>query len=149
MYSLVYVSTAAKLFDAIELDQILKESRAWNKQVDITGLLLYKEGNFMQFLEGPKEAVLEILGKIKTDPRHHSMMIIFQEEHRLREFSTWTMGFERIGPGEGVPPGFNDLWELPFSSEEFLLNPTRALQFLLSFKQSVKSTGSDIALRAA
>jgi hypothetical protein len=138
MFSLVYVSTSVKLFSDTELEGILQESRAWNKDFGITGLLLYKEGNFMQFLEGPKETVLKLLGRIKTDPRHHSMIIINQQENAQRHFESWSMGFERIPSGrEEAPAGFTDLWELPFSSDEFLSDPTRCLKFLMSFRHQV------------
>jgi hypothetical protein len=138
MFSLVYVSTSAKLFSDAELEEILRESRAWNKDFDITGLLLYKEGNFMQFLEGPRETVLKLLGRIKTDPRHHSMIVINQQDNSDRHFGSWSMGFERLPSGHvKAPVGFTDLWELPFSSDEFLSNPTRCLQFLMSFKHQV------------
>lgn len=137
MYSLVYVSTATKAYGNEELEQILDESRNWNKQVSITGLLLYKAPNFMQFLEGPKEAVLQILGKIKTDPRHHSMIVLRHEERAERLFQSWSMGFQRLLPEvQPAPAGFTDLWELPFTSEQFLTDPTRSLQFLLSFREA-------------
>jgi hypothetical protein len=136
MYSVAYVSTAAKTYSDEELDQILAESRDWNGKVGITGLLLYKGDNFMQFLEGPQEAVLYILGKIRTDSRHHSMIVILQQEQAKREFDSWSMGFTRCDAVKEAPEGFTDLWELPFSSEEFLTDPTRSIRFLLSFKMT-------------
>jgi hypothetical protein len=138
MFSIVYVSTATKLYEEEDLEQILLESRNWNRKVDLTGLLLYKDGNFMQFLEGPKKDVLEILAKIRSDRRHHSMIIILQQENREREFDSWSMGFVRLhAKDHPAPEGFTDLWERPFSSEEFLTNPTRTVGFLLGFKQTV------------
>jgi hypothetical protein len=137
MYYLVYVSTAAKPMRDEDLEKILEVSRPHNKKLSITGLLLYKEENFMQFLEGPKEAVLELLGKIKEDPRHHSLIVLEQQVHSERQFASWSMSFERLDPATmPAPKGFSDLWELPFSSEEFLTDPTRSLQFLLSFKRN-------------
>jgi hypothetical protein len=137
MYSIVYVSTASKLYGEAELEEILRVSRSWNHSVGITGLLLYKEGYFMQFLEGEKADVLELLAMIKSDPRHHSMIVINQQDAAEREFGLWSMGFKRLLPSNPPPQGFTDLWELPFSSEEFLADPTRTLQFLLGFKETV------------
>jgi len=51
MLSLIYVSTSVKLLNDEELLDILKVSRENNSGKDITGLLLYKGGNFMQVLE--------------------------------------------------------------------------------------------------
>ncbi len=139
MYTAVYVSTATELFKDDELHQLLEASRRKNALLDITGLLLYKDGSFMQFLEGPKEPVLKLLSVIRDDPRHHSMIVILQEEHRGREFEAWSMAFERLYPKEEpAPAGFTDLWELPFSCDEYLSDPTRAMGFLLSFKERVR-----------
>jgi hypothetical protein len=135
MYTLVYVSRAAQPFPDDQLDKILEQSRRNNGKLGITGLLLFKDGNFMQFLEGPKDSVLELLAKIKVDPRHHGLMVLSQQEHAQREFVSWAMAFERLDNTYSPPPGFTDLWELPFTSEEFLVEPTRCLEFLLSFKK--------------
>ena len=137
IYTVVYVSSAVRPYNDDELDQILQVSRSWNQSVGITGLLLYKEGYFMQILEGPKSDVLELLAKIKADPRHHSMIVIQHDERDVREFDRWSMSFRRLYPADPAPKGFTDLWELPFTSEQFLADPTRALQFLLSFKATV------------
>jgi hypothetical protein len=134
MYSVAYVSTAAKVYSDEELDRILERSRACNTHAAITGLLLYKGDNFMQFLEGPQENVLHLLDRIRDDPRHHSMIIVLQQDLPERQFETWSMGFVRVDPLKEAPSGFTDLWDLPFSSEEFLTNPTRSLRFLQSFK---------------
>ncbi len=139
MFTVVYVSTAAESFKEEELEKILEVSRRKNAALGITGLLLYKDGTFMQFLEGPKEPVLKLLSVIRDDPRHHSMIVISQEEHREREFESWSMAFERLYPKEEpAPAGFTDVWELPFSCDEYLSEPTRAMEFLLSFKERVR-----------
>jgi hypothetical protein len=57
MYRLVFVSSAVELFSRGQLEDLLKKSRQNNGAVDLTGMLLYKDGNFMQCSERPKEAV--------------------------------------------------------------------------------------------
>ncbi len=57
MFFLVYVSSAVRPFSRVDLDDLLATSRANNARVGITGMLLYKDGNFMQVLEGDEEAV--------------------------------------------------------------------------------------------
>ena len=52
LFRMAYVSTASKLFDPAELRDMLKESNLRNKEAGITGMLLYKDGQFMQVLEG-------------------------------------------------------------------------------------------------
>src|ERR1700683_2215540 len=95
MFLAIYVSTANKLFSDQELAELLEQSRKANRDKGITGLLLYKDGCFMQFLEGAREDVLFLLNKIKVDPRHHGVIVVLQDEHGVREFSDWAMAFHK------------------------------------------------------
>jgi hypothetical protein len=138
MFFSVYVSTATRLMSEEELNALLEQSRAKNARADITGLLLYKDGNFMQFLEGAKEKVCALLEEIRMDPRHHGMIILLQEERPAREFPEWSMGFQTLS-GEKMPDahGYNEFFDLPLTSEEFLLHPSRCLQLLFSIRASI------------
>jgi hypothetical protein len=139
MFFLVYASSATKLFDEHELVSILETSRVNNLALDITGMLLYKDGNFMQFLEGPKENVLKLVAKIQRDPRHRGLITLLQQEHSEREFSEWAMGFKKL-ENETLPtvPGYSDFLDLPLTSEQFLLNPSKSLRLLMTFKNSMR-----------
>jgi hypothetical protein len=137
MYMLVYVSSAVELFSDAELDQLLATSRGNNSARGVTGLLLYKDGNFMQFLEGPKQQVLEVMNKVKTDSRHRGVIVLLQEEHEGREFDEWSMGFKKLQGQQGAA-GYNEVLNLPLTSEEFLLHPSKSLQLLLSFKSAMR-----------
>jgi hypothetical protein len=138
MFFTVYVSSAVQLFSEGELFALLQRCRENNARTDITGMLLYKDGNFMQFLEGPREKVCLLLETIKADARHKSMIVLLQDEHSAREFSEWSMGFRALGP-DRIPdiPGYNEFLEAPLTSEEFLLHPSRSLQLLLSFRRQM------------
>jgi hypothetical protein len=139
MFMLVYVSSAVELFSEQELTALLDESRKNNSKLDITGMLLYKDGNFMQFLEGPKEAVLALVEKIKLDPRHRGMIVLLHEEHANREFEQWAMGFKKLGAEAFLEvPGYSDFLDLPLTSEQFLLNPSKSLKLLLNFKKVMR-----------
>ena len=139
MFFTVYVSSAVQLFTETELTQLLETSRCNNAEAGITGMLLYKDGNFMQFLEGPKDNVCALLDQIRHDPRHKGMMLLLQQEHPDREFSEWSMGFKMLGRDK-LPeiPGYSDFLDLPLTSEQFLLNPSRTLRLLLSFRESIR-----------
>ena len=134
---LVYVSSAVELFSDAALNELLEKSRTNNSARGVTGLLLYKEGNFMQFLEGPKEQVLEVMNKVKADPRHRGVIVLLQEEHEGREFEEWSMGFKKLHGEKGVT-GYSEVLNLPLTSEEFLLHPSKSLQLLLSFKSAMR-----------
>ena len=57
MLSLTYLSSAVDLWTGAELDELLRQAREHNEEAQITGLLLYAGGNFIQTLEGPDGAV--------------------------------------------------------------------------------------------
>jgi hypothetical protein len=89
----------------------------------------------MQFLEGPKDAVLALMAKIRVDPRHRGVIVLVQEEHDAREFEEWSMGFKKLGIDAAAEvPGYNEVLNLPLTSEDFLLHPSKSVQLLLSFK---------------
>jgi hypothetical protein len=52
LFRIAYISAASKSFDPAELREMRKESNARNKEAGITGMLLYKDGQFMQVFEG-------------------------------------------------------------------------------------------------
>ncbi|HWF37906.1 MAG TPA: BLUF domain-containing protein [Candidatus Acidoferrales bacterium] len=53
----------------------------------VTGMLLYKDGCFMQVLEGNEEAVIDLAEKIQRDPRHKNMMTLYQGDSPERQFA--------------------------------------------------------------
>jgi hypothetical protein len=57
LFQIVYASTASESFDRSALKDMLKGSVRRNAQAGITGLLLYKDGCFLQALEGEEPVV--------------------------------------------------------------------------------------------
>ena len=138
MYLLSYVSVATTPFSESELVELLKKSRKYNAARGITGLLLYNESNWCQLLEGEKKDVLALVDKIRADPRHHGLIVVLQQEHSGRQFADWAMGFEKLDSSKPFKvPGYTSFHDLPMTSEQFLLNPAKSLQFLIHFKDLV------------
>lgn len=90
---LVYVSAAARPFDAPALAELLRASRARNAADGLTGMLLYHDGSFIQVLEGPEPAVRACYARIQRDRRHVRVTTVFEEEDGERAFAEWSMGF--------------------------------------------------------
>lgn len=65
----VYVSSAVAPFTPQELLELLRRARQDNEAAGITGMLLYRSGNFIQTIEGPAAAVDTLLKRIACDPR--------------------------------------------------------------------------------
>lgn len=74
-----------------ELDLILEASKRNNKRDDITGLLTYSGEVFVQFLEGPHDAVHQLMNRLKVDPRHKDIIVLSEGSDHERILSGWDM----------------------------------------------------------
>ncbi|HEY0237945.1 MAG TPA: BLUF domain-containing protein [Friedmanniella sp.] len=110
-YALVYVSRVAPSVTGPGLLRLMATSRKANARTGITGLLLYRDGGFLQMLEGSREAVESLYASIQRDDRHSEVTLVRAREQRGREFPDWNMAFGAFddGPLEvttgGVEPG--------------------------------------------
>jgi hypothetical protein len=139
LFRLAYVSTASKLFDSAELRDMLKESNARNKEAGITGMLLYKDGQFMQVLEGALEAVTATFSRISRDPRHHGIMVLLKGAVQERRFPDWSMAFRDLSlPDHQEVPGYSEFLNTPLTGKEFADNPDRCEKLLLVFKKTIR-----------
>jgi hypothetical protein len=112
LYSLVYASFATKVLDDADLDALLRRAREHNGARGISGLLLYRRGRFVQFLEGPEDEVRALYAKIRTDPRHVSPRILNEGRPDHRQFADWTMGYEPVREADvPPPPGFRSTFD--------------------------------------
>lgn len=107
MFSLTYVSSAARLLQECELDSALCDIYPTTVECGISGMLLYSAGNVMETLEGPENLVRERFSRIELDPRHHGLIVILKEYVDHRAFDGWSMGYpkkERYVTPEGFTP---------------------------------------------
>ncbi|CAL4861169.1 BLUF domain-containing protein [Microbacterium sp. MM2322] len=106
---IVYASRAVEPFDHARLVDLLTESRANNSRDDITGMLIYRDLDFIQILEGPDAAVRALLERIGRDPRHTHVRILLEEQTSERKYSTWSMGYEPTVPGDASDDAVDSL----------------------------------------
>jgi hypothetical protein len=139
VYFIVYVSSAVTPFSKPELLDLLTVARVNNTNLNVTGMLVYKDGDFMQVLEGEEATVRALYAKIGRDRRHRRTMVLLQGELQERSFPDWSMGFHEIGAGEKIAiPGYSEFLNTPLTGEEFFQDPARSQKLLLSFKQTVR-----------
>ncbi|MDO9161349.1 MAG: BLUF domain-containing protein [Methylococcaceae bacterium] len=93
---LVYVSLANQEMSDNHLQAMLKKAREKNEKLSITGMLLYRDGFFMQALEGELNDIEDLFKTISQDPRHRDLLLIYKKPIQQRGFPDWTMGFNKI-----------------------------------------------------
>ncbi len=135
MYCLVYVSAATVPFGKNDLLELLSKARDKNKRLGITGMLLYKDGDFLQLLEGERMAVRGLFETIKADPRHSGTIVMLEEEIKDRAFEDWSMAFRDLSDSAvQSTPGFSQYMNTPLVAESFAKDPRSALQLLSILK---------------
>jgi len=95
LYQIIYISSATELLSDDSLRALLAASQSRNAKREVTGLMLYAEGNIIQIIEGPQFEVESLFAKISKDPRHAGLMKLSQKEIEKREFPEYKMGFQR------------------------------------------------------
>lgn len=134
MIYVAYCSAAVRLMQPPELLELLKVCRRNNLRDGITGMLLYREGSFMQVLEGQPEAVKQTYQRVLADPRHRSIIKLTEAPLAERNFADWSMGFtntETLSAEDRA--AVHPFLETPFDVGDYR-NNSKALKLLLSFR---------------
>ena len=80
-----------------EIEKILDEANENNSRSDITGKLIYRGGIFVQLLEGEKDRINSLLGRILLDNgRHENLRVLFKQPLIERVFPNWSMAYKKI-----------------------------------------------------
>lgn len=138
LVNLIYASSAACEMTSDDLLQILAKAREKNGRLNITGMLLYRGGNFLQVLEGEKSTVESLFEVIRQDPRHRAVSQLSLRPVTERGFGAWEMGFmhlDKVDPA--TIPGYTTYLKEPLNSERFK-DENFAATFLRLFKEGMR-----------
>ena len=136
VHQLVYVSSAKVPFDTPALLDLLAVARRNNPRSGITGQLLYKDGNFMQLIEGEEVAVRALFARIERDPRHGGVIVLLDHVVPEREFSDWSMAFRALDADTAREvPGYVRFEHRPLTAAAFAAKPSEAQALLRLFRQ--------------
>ena len=91
VFEISYKSNASSIISKKDIDDIIIVSRKNNTSIEVTGCLFYHDDGFFQILEGSMKNVLSTFEKLKKDPRHHNVQIIYKGWKKRRYFSDWAM----------------------------------------------------------
>jgi hypothetical protein len=89
--AVVYRSTAVRPLSPVQLDQLALAAQARNRCESVTGLMVYDDNHFFQWLEGPADNVDRVMHSIKNDARHVDIDILNQQPVGHRSFAGWSM----------------------------------------------------------
>lgn len=134
MISIVYVSAARHAFTPAELEALLEKSRANNRRDGVSGVLLYRDGDFLQVLEGPEAAVRRTYERIARDQRHGGVIVLDESEISQRNFGDWSMGFRRVNAAER-PAGFVDFFDRRADLSAVVNPGAEVFRYLNSFRE--------------
>jgi hypothetical protein len=103
LWRILYQSTEAYEMDSSDMLKLLLDSRAYNAEHRITGLLIYRNRRFMQLLEGEREQLRALYSNITHDARHRDITLEIDGPGSTRMFSDWHMAFAEVPKIRGKP----------------------------------------------
>ena len=91
MQAILYRSRAFnRLADPEARELLATTSATRNATAEISGFMLYREGQFMQYIEGEQAPLNALFSKICNDPRHEVRAHV-KETLNARRFPNWRM----------------------------------------------------------
>jgi hypothetical protein len=123
LYHVIYASTATGRLSQRAMLELLQISRRNNEERGLTGMLLYRNGTYLQFLEGPYEEVVRLLARLREDHRHRAFRILREGTLPERLFSEWSMAYKNLTGmrGAGAPggvPGYSERLQARYATPE-------------------------------
>lgn len=78
-----------------EIQRIVNVSQVRNRDLHITGALVYGDDQFGQFIEGPPEGLLMVRSSILRDARHTAIKTIDDGKADARRFGGWSLAYSQ------------------------------------------------------
>jgi hypothetical protein len=100
LFSLLYVSRSSLegSQEEAQVGEIIRIAVARNAELRVTGSLLFTGAHFAQVLEGPREAVADLMSSIEADSRHRDVTTVKTRTIGQRMFPDWAMAYSGRSP---------------------------------------------------
>ncbi len=137
VFHLIYVSRATENFLIQEIESIERISQINNRHLNVTGILVYGNCRFLQFLEGSETSVEKIFYRISKDSRHHDIDVIRRGIITTRQFEDWQMRLtypDEIQMQSGVI--YKKLFEVKEKSKKLIDHAIESRALLIAFKHA-------------
>lgn len=91
---LAYISSSYEEMSDVTLYNMAKTHQLRNTELNLTGLLLYRDGCMFGIVEGMHEDVKKYYNQIEDDSVHHQIIPILNRSIQNRDFSFWNFAFK-------------------------------------------------------
>lgn len=92
LHTFVYCSRAAESIGDAEVARIIDSAQRRNLARGITGVLVFGNGVFFQWIEGPPSQMQTLIASLLRDPRHYDVVTLDESvEKRERLYPDWDM----------------------------------------------------------
>jgi hypothetical protein len=93
MKTICYISDSLEYDSLDKLKALYTKAKLNNFKYNITGILVYKNKNFLQVLEGEDAIVDRTYNKIENDNRHQNIFKVINTSIETRIFEDYNFGF--------------------------------------------------------
>ncbi|WP_298499446.1 BLUF domain-containing protein [uncultured Algibacter sp.] len=105
--TICYISDSREYESIEDIKKIYLKAKQNNLKRNITGILIYHNGNYLQVLEGIEEHVDMTYEKIRFDTRHKNIIKVINNNIEQRIFEDYNFGFSIVKSSQE----FNELNE--------------------------------------
>jgi hypothetical protein len=128
---ILYCSLQREPMSDTALDALVQNAAHLNHMDHITGFLMHSEGVFVQYIEGPSDAVNHLWARLLRDPRHFGVVqLLHRREVEQRACAGWDMRqvrFEDLrglihSAKEDISAGKANAWAGAIERMDFLLS---------------------------
>jgi hypothetical protein len=103
--TVVYRSRAVAPLSDHDLQHLMQTAQARNQCEGITGVVVYDDSQFFQWLEGPAKGVDRVMSSIRNDRRHTDLEMLAQRPSTTRRFDGWDMKLAAHGVSPALRQG--------------------------------------------
>ena len=129
---IIYTSQASEQFNKRSLLDLLHTSRGYNTIDNISGVLMHRDGYFLQIIEGEQDVIEDLFQRLNNDTRHKNIKMILDRSVESRLFSNWAMGCaDFYEPELSMLPGIRTDLSNPEVIEDLIIHLPEIADFLL------------------
>jgi len=96
LQTLCYVSSSNSNLKAADLEELFRTTKRNNLKLNISGILIFNSGNFLQIMEGEQKSISKLYKKIGSDNKHSNLIKLIESPISERLFEDYETGFSII-----------------------------------------------------